>query len=272
MANICILTDSTAQFMQSDFPGHERVQTIPFVFQDAIRQEGKVLPDNSKKLLIPPSPEDFICFYDRLSRTYDSILVLTLSSKLSPTMNHAILALNQFHNSAAVEIIDSQTTAMGLGMLVELAAGSASEGVSLKEIDQQLRNSIPRIYMLFCIPEPIYLAYSGQMDYAQALVAEIMGMLPIFTFEEGRMVPMEKVRTPRHMYEAFQDFMGEFDAPSKIALLCNSDHGRLRTSSLCQFVKSTFPGTAFSEYPILPHLAALFGPRSIGLVVLESLE
>ncbi len=51
------------------------------------------------------------------------------------------------------------------------------------------------------------------MDNAQALVAEMMGMLPIFAFEEGRLVPMEKVRTPRHLFEAFQDFMGEFETP-----------------------------------------------------------
>jgi DegV family protein with EDD domain len=235
-------------------------------------QEGKTFPVGSRKLLIPPSLQDFISFYTRLSYTYDSILVLTLSSWLSPTMNNAILAVNQYNNCAAVEVIDSQTTAIGLGTLIQIAAGAACAGASLKEIDQQLRNSIPRVYMLFCIPELTYLAHSGQLDYAQALVAEMMGMLPVFTFEEGRLVPLEKVRTPRHLLEVFQDFVGEFDAPSRIAVLRSLGTGSLRTNPLRQFVKGTFPGTLFSEHPIQPHLAALFGPKSIGLVILESME
>ena len=274
MANICILTDSTAQFTQSKFPGHERVHVIPFGIQNTAYQEGKPLPGGIffQKQLISPSPEDFIRLYASLSREYDSILVLTLSSLLNPIMKHALEASDQYNNCATVEVIDSQTTAIGLGMLVQLAAGAASEGASLKEIDQRLRASIPRIYMLFCIPELTYLAYSGLMNYAQAMVAEMMGMLPIFTFEEGRLVPMEKVRTPRHLFEAFQDFMGEFETPSQIALVHNSVRGSLRTSPLHQFVKETFPDVLFSEHHIQPHLAALFGPHSIGLVVMESVE
>ena len=141
-----------------------------------------------------------------------------------------------------------------------------------EEIDLCLRASLPRVYLLLCIPELSYLAQSGHMDYAQALAGEMMGILPIFTFEEGRLVPMEKVRTPRHLFEAFQDFMGEFEAPAQIALVNSSGRGSLRTSPLRQFVLDTFPETLYSEHPLQPHLAALFGPRSISLVVLDAPE
>lgn len=274
MSNVCILTDSTAQFTRSNFSGYERVYVIPFDIQSTARQDGKLLPDGFivQKQLFPPTPQEFIQFYARLSRAYDSILVLTLSSLLNPTMKHALSASDQFRTGATVEVIDSQTTAIGLGMLVQLAASAASEGASLREIDQRLRANIPRVYMLFYIPDLTYLAHSGLMDYAQALVAEMMGMLPIFNFEEGQLVPMEKVRTPRHLFEAFQDFMGEFETPSHIALIRNYVCSSLRTSLLRQFVKDTFPATFFSEHPIQPHLATLLGPRSIGLVVMESVE
>jgi DegV family protein with EDD domain len=274
MPNVCILTDSTAQLTQSRFPGHERVHVIPFNLQNVERREGNALPGgvSVQGQLIPPSPQEFIRFYDRLSLAYDSILVLTLSSLFNPTMRHALVASEQCSNCVPVEVIDSQTIAIGLGILVQIAAVAASEGASLKEIDRRLRASIPRVYMLLCIPELTYLAHSGHMDYAQALVGEMMGILPIFTFEEGRLVPMEKVHTPRHLFEAFQEFMGEFETPSQIALVNSSGRGSLRTSPLRQFVKDTFPETLFSEHPIQPHLAAMFGPRSIGLVVLESVD
>jgi DegV family protein with EDD domain len=274
MPNVCILTDSTAQYTQSNFPGHERVHVIQFDTQKTTHQEGYSLPGGViiQEHLIPPSSQEFIQSYARLSRAYDSILVLTLASLLNPIMKHALSASKQYSNGATVEVIDSQTTAIGLGALVQLAAGAASEGASLREIRQQLRTSIPRVYMLFCIPELIYLAYADLLDYAQALVAEMMGMLPIFSFEDGRLVPMEKVRTPRQMFEVFQNFMGEFETPAHFALVSSLISGSLRTRQLHQFVKDTFPGSLFSEHAIQPPLARLLGPRSIGLFVIESVQ
>jgi DegV family protein with EDD domain len=274
MSNVCIITDSTAQFTQANFLGHERVHVIPFEAQKTANQESENLPGGFvfQRQVIPASPQEFTRFYARLSHDYDSILVLTLSSFLNPMMKNALSASDQYNNGATVEVMDSQTTAIGLGMLVQLAAGAASDGASLSEIDRKLRASIPRVYMLFCIPELTYLANSGLMDNAQAVVAEMMGMLPIFAFEEGRLVPMEKVRTPRHLFEAFQDFMGEFESPSRIALLRGSGRGSPHTNPLRQFVKDNFPRTLFSEHPVQPHLAALLGPRSIGLFVMEPVD
>jgi DegV family protein with EDD domain len=272
MPSVCILTDSSAQFTQTNYPGQERVHVIPFDLENTAIPVGDSFPGRVlfHRRLISPSPQEFIRFYERLGREFDSILVLTLSSFLHPLIKNALSAAGQKRNGVAVEVVDSQTTALGLGMLVQLAAGAASKGASLKELDLQLRASIPRVYMLFCIPELTYLALSGLMDHAQAMVAEMMGMLPIFAFEEGRMVPMEKVRTLRHLFEAFQDFMGEFESPSQIALQHCSGRGSLRTDSLRQFVQATFPRTLFSEHPVQPHLAALLGPQSIGMYVMES--
>ena len=274
MPGICILTDGSAQFTHPNYPGHELVHIIPFSNRNADCQVGK-LPPGGIPLLKPlacPSPQDFINFFVNLSRGYDTILVLTISSLIDPTLNNAHLALGDCSNSARIEVIDSQTTALGLGLLVQLAAGAASRGASLNEIDQQLRAGIPRIYMLVCTPDLTSLANSGLMDYSQALVAEMLGMLPIFAFEEGRLVPMEKVRTPRHMFEAFQEFMSEFESPAHIALLQNSINDHVRTNPFRSFVRDNFPVTLFSELPLHPCMASLFGQRSIGLVVMESLE
>ena len=274
MSNVCILTDSTAQFTQPNFLGRERVHIIPFNIQAGSQQEDDpfLYGASIHQRLIPPSPQEFIQSYARLGHEYDSILVLTLSSLLNHTMEHALSASAHYTNHVTIEVIDSQTTTIGLGMLVQVAAGAASAGASLTEIERQLRVIIPRIYMLFCIPELTHLAHSGYMSHAQAVVGEMLGILPIFATEEGRLTPLEKARTPRHLFEIFQDFINEFDSPAYIALVRGMNHSTMRTPPLYQFVKEAFPRTPFSEYPLQPHLAALFGPQSIGLVVMETLE
>lgn len=274
MSNVCIITDSTAQFTRPNFPGRERVHIIPFSIQAGSQQKDDPLPRcaSGHQRLIPPSPQEFIQSYTRLSREYDTILVLTLASLLNPTMENALSASAYYSNHATVEVIDSQTTAIGLGMLVQVAAGAASAGASLTEIERRLRFVIPHIYMLFCIPELTHLAHSGYMSQVQALVGEMMGMLPIFATEEGRLVPLEKARTPRHLFEIFQEFLSEFESPAHIALVRGTNHTIMNTHPLRQFVKETFPGTPFCEHPLQSHLAALLGPQSISLIVIETLE
>jgi len=168
-----------------------------------------------------------------------------------------------------VKVIDSQTTGLGLGFLVQAAAATVAAGAPLAEVEGRIRAFIPRVYMLFCIPELSYLAHYGYIGYSQALVGEMLGMLPIFVIEEGRLSPLEKVRTQRHLFEAFQEFINEFDAPAHIALVRGTNRSAVRSRSIHQCIRDTFPETPFSEHTTPPHLAALFGPQCTGLVVIE---
>jgi DegV family protein with EDD domain len=253
MSNVCILTDSTVQFTHPNYAGHERVYIIPFEIQTSTLQVNESQPRSGLvQQLIPPSPQEFVRFYARLSREYDTIFVLTLSSLLNSTNRFAHSASMHYGNHATINVIDSQTTGIGLGLLVQAAAAAASAGTPPAEIERQMRASIPRVYMLFCIPELTYLAHSGYMDYSQALVGEMMRMLPIFAIEEGRLTPMEKVRTRRHLFESFLEFINEFDAPAHIALMRGASHNAIRTRPVRQYVQDTFPDTLFSEHTIAP--------------------
>ena len=169
-------------------------------------------------------------------------------------------------------MIDSQTTGIGLGLLVQAVAAAAAGGVPPNKIEGIIRATIPHIYMLICIPELTHLADAGYMGRSQALVAEMMGMLPIFTLEEGRLSPIEKVRTQRHMFEAFHVFMNEFEAPAQVALVQGEGNSSIRSRSVRQFVEETFPETPFHECVTSDHQAALFGPHSTALVVMDKLD
>jgi DegV family protein with EDD domain len=222
--------------------------------------------------LVPPSPQEFIRFYTELSHKYDTVFVLTLSSLLNPIAGIALSASKQYSNHATIRVLDSQTTGIGLGLLVQAAAAAASKGASPAEIERRIRATIPRVYMLVCIPQLTYLAYSGFMEYSQAIAGEMLGILPIFTLEEGRLAPTEKVRSQRHLFESFLVFLNEFESPAYIALTHGTNRNSLRSRPVRQYVQDTFPETPFSEHALSPHLAALFGPDSTGLVIMEKVE
>lgn len=274
MEKVCILTDSTAQFTQARFPGHERVYIISFgIKPGAARQSNSLLLQEAPGgRLIPPTRQVFSDYFTRLSREFDHILIITLSSFLSPMLHWTEEAAFQYTNHASIQVVDSQTTAIGLGLLVQIAAGAAVAGASPVEIEHLVRATIPRVYMLFCIPEMNYLAEAGFLSSSQAFVAEMLGLLPIFTLEEGRLAPMAKVRTQRHLLESLQEFIDEFSDPYHVALIQGIGQTHLRSRPLREYVEDSFPKTPFSVHAIGAHLATLFGPQCIGLVVMEKPE
>ena len=264
MHNVCILTDNTAQFSSDNFPGRDRVYTVPLDLAPAPAPNG-----HSPRRLLPPSPQTFMRYYGTLGKKYDAVLVVTLSSQLIPASENARQGALLHSNHASIEVIDSQSTAAGLGMLVEAAAGAAAAGASLNEIERIVRMSTGRIYMLMCVPEMRYLESFGLLTHTQAMVGEILGMLPILFMEDGQLVSLEKARTPRHLFESFQEFLNEFSAPERVALLRGTGHTTTRTRPLRQYVQEKFPETPYREHPLNAPLSALFGPQSIGIIVME---
>lgn len=263
MPRICILTDSTAQFTRVNFPGRERV----FIIQ-MVTQAGSNGRESIQKLR-PPSTQDYLRFYQHLSREYDAVLVLAVSGHINEAVRHAEEASRLFNDHAAIQVVDSQTTGAGLGMLVELAASALNNGASLFEVEQQVRGAISRVYMLICIPELSRLVGLGLLKPTQAVVGEMLGMMPVFVIEDGNLALMEKVRTPRHLFESFQEFMGEFTTPKQIVLQYGVNQNTLRTRPLRQFVQETFPGTVYSEYGLNQNLGIIFGNQCIALVVMD---
>jgi hypothetical protein len=97
----------------------------------------------------------------------------------------------------------------------------------------------------------------------------MLGIMPIFTLEEGRLSSVEKVRNNRALSDFMQEFICEFDAFDQIALV-QSNPGMVHEARLLrEHAQSYFPQTPFSELTISPPLATLIGPRSMGLVVVE---
>lgn len=270
MPRVCILTDSTAQFTRTDFPGRERVFIAPFDLKPVTRQGPDSLPLRfSGPRLVPPSPQDFRHLYQKLSREYDSILVLTLSSQLSPVAPHALSASTHFLNRVAIEVLDTRTTSVGLGWLVEQAVAAACAGEAVGTIVKQVREAIARIYFLFYIPELGALTETSHLSPAQALVAGMLGILPIFMLEDGRLAPLEKAHSQRAVLEYFEEFLDEFESPGNVALVHGVGQAMTRMSPLRQHIQDLHPETHFSEHVFSPQLEALLGMQSMGMAIMQ---
>ncbi len=260
MADIGIITDSTAQFTRPHFPGHERVHIVPV----------RVSPGQKGAGLLPSQVEEFVSLYAQLSERYDAVLVLTLTSFFSPLAACAQQAAGCFRgNHLVVRVVDSQNIALGLGLLVQLAAAAAAAGESLDAIERLMRQTIPKVYMLFCLPALECIADYGCLSRAQAVVGEILGWLPLFILEEGRLLPVQKVRAARYLVEALQEYLSEFEAPEQIGFLYGQRRQLCYAAPLREFVQMMFPQATFGEYTLAVPVVAMLGEQAMALVVME---
>lgn len=280
MSNIAIITDSTAQFPNPNFSGKRIVRVLPLdIFLNGRRHiegEGIHVTDfpqsarsTSDPKLITPPVNEIAEYLSALLRKFNELLVIVNSAELTDTYQNTIEAVKLLQASSVIQVINSQTISTGLGILVQLGAELVAKGATLTEIDRQVRQLVPHVYTLMCSPSLSYLHNNGAIEYHQAAVGEILNLFPIFSLEEGKLNALCKVRNFRHAQDFFQEFIEEFDSLNHITLLKGTNIQGIDNRMLRQFVQEFFPETPFSEHRLNPFHATLFGPKTIGLIVVE---
>jgi DegV family protein with EDD domain len=279
MPRICILTDSTACFTKSIFAGQEHVTILPhsILVNDHYLSDNDDLsiysPSTQKlqpPLIFPPSIDSFRSAYISLGMRYKEILVILLSSQLSTAVANAQSANQTTKTPANIFIIDSMNTAIGLGLLVQAAAEYIHRGYTGLEINRMIRGIVNHIYSVFCIPDLSYLSRAGLLDPAQALVAEMLGVIPFFTLENGRLVHTQKIRSPRHLVDIMYEFIAEFENLKYLALLQGITTFEQESKNLRDRINQNIRTTPLCEHSLSVALATLFGPHCIGLVAMEN--
>jgi DegV family protein with EDD domain len=280
MTSTCIITDSSVQFSKHTFPGRNLVFQVPFqvkvgdhfIENDPLFKVSSLpskLDDNNSTELIAPSVQDCLDAIELHSKTYKEIIAIFMSSQLTEAYHNMEQASKIKPGKISLSVIDSQTTSVGLGSLVQLAADNVVKGTKFIEIERKIRGKIPKIYSQFCISNLSYLERSNFLSKPQAMLGEMLNILPVFAFEEGKMVSVEKVKNFRLLLENYQEFVDEFNDLDQVALVQSQPPLIHETHTLREHVSSSFPGTPFIELTINVALAALFGPAAVGIFAIE---
>jgi DegV family protein with EDD domain len=278
-SRIGILTDNTVQFPTDKFLGDYLVHTLLLhIIEPGLNQpdlsENESKPSVKSESLYQiaiPSEDAIRDTFLMLSDRYDEIIILVVSKHIHPLYFALEEAISKFPKSRHFHLIDSQTIAIGLGLLVQIAANSAVRGFSVEEIKKNIRSVIPKIYAIFCVKNLSFLYFSGLIDPAQAVIGEMLGITPCLLLENGQFVPTHKAKNFRHSIDLFLEFTSEFINLRNIALLYGDGYSAQDFHSLRSRINHQFSTTIFSEHPINSAVSALFGPQTTGLVIMENI-
>jgi len=215
-----------------------------------------------------PTPQAFADVYNRLAEETDEILVITLSSKLSGTYQSAMSAIEMMEKKCRVEVIDSETVAMALGLVVLAAAREARDGMKLDELVHFVHQALPRVHFIIYFDTLKYLAKGGRIGKAQVMLGSMLSFKPILTIKEGEMSPVTRVRSQAAGVEYLFNFVTSFHQIDALAV----EHSTQPEAAdrLVDRLSVSLPGKPIIRSIVSPVLGVHAGPNAIAATVLES--
>jgi DegV family protein with EDD domain len=166
-----------------------------------------------------PTPQDFASVYERLSKTADGIISIHLSSKLSGTYNSAVQGKKMIGAAANIEVIDSQSVSIAMGLTVIQAAKMARSGMGLKQITGALGQIMQDVHFLILFDTLKYLAKGGRIGKAKAFLGSLLNVKPLLMIRGGELVPSNQVRTRSKGTDLLLDFVQNAGEIEDLAVL-----------------------------------------------------
>lgn len=149
--------------------------------------ESDVLPTTSQ-----PSPEAFAQVFRSAVEAGDQVVALTVSSKLSGTCQSAMIAAADFPGQ--VWVVDTQTVAIGSGILAELALRMKEQGLSAQEIVNKLETEREKVHVIALLDTLEYLKKGGRISKTVAFTGGLLSIKPVVTIRDGEISILGKAR------------------------------------------------------------------------------
>jgi DegV family protein with EDD domain len=178
----------TIRFGREEFV--DRLDLTPAEFW-ARCADSPVLPETAA-----PAPGQFELAYRGLvDEGADGVVVVSLSSQLSGTMQSAQLAANAVYGDIPVDVVDSRSVTTGLGMIAVAAARLARQGAKLEEVAGLARDLARRTHVWATLDTLDYLKKGGRIGGAKALFASALAIKPIIEVRHGQVEDGGRQRT-----------------------------------------------------------------------------
>ncbi|MEW5815327.1 MAG: DegV family protein [Spirochaetota bacterium] len=165
-----------------------------------------------------PTPAAYVEVYDKLAVETDSILVITITSKLSGTYDVAVQSRNLMKKQCRVEVFDSQIATMAQGFIAIKAAEAAKAGASLEEVMEAARQAFQRVDFLCTFDTLEYLRRGGRIGAAAAFLGSMLKINPLITMKDGVVKPAGRTRSKAKAIDCLYEFVKSYSFIERLAV------------------------------------------------------
>lgn len=153
----------------------------------------------------------FTEYFEPILESGEDILYIGFSSELSGTYSSGLVAakeLKEKYPDAKIECVDTLSASVGEGLLVYHAVMQKRAGKSLEEVKQWLLDNRLKVCQWITVDDLNHLKRGGRISTVSATLGSALGVKPLIHMDnEGRLIPMEKVRGRKKAIQALLDHM-----------------------------------------------------------------
>ncbi|MEO5877464.1 MAG: DegV family protein [Streptosporangiaceae bacterium] len=274
---VAIITDSSA-YLPHDLVVRHDITVIPLniVIGGDVHDDGvDVTADDAARALREwrpvstsrPSPERFVhAFKAAAGAGASGIVSVHLSGSMSGTVECAQLAAEEC--SVPVHVIDSRTLGMGLGFAALSGAQAAAAGGSLEEVSAAVSARAAATRSLFYVDTLEHLRRGGRIGAAANLLGSALMVKPLLNIADGRIAPLEKVRTASRAIARLEELIIELAGEAELDLAVQHLAAPARADTLAARLRDRLPRLRDLHVgEVGPAIGAHVGPGMLGVVI-----
>jgi DegV family protein with EDD domain len=282
MPKVAVVTDSTASLPAAVAAEHGIVVVPLQVVIGARSYDDGVDPEASPanvaaalKTFLPvstsrPSPALVLECYERAAAEgAEEIVSVHVSAEVSGTYESALLAGRR--SPVPVHAVDSRQIGAGTGFAALTAAEVVAGGGDGQAAAAAARRRGVAASSLFYVDTLDYLRRGGRVGAAAALLGSALAVKPILRLEDGRISPLEKVRTSGRALARLEDLAveaaGEADVDVAVCHLASPGPAEGLAEVLAIRLAANLGGRTIQVAEVPSVLGAHVGPGLVGVTV-----
>lgn len=220
---IAIVTDSTSD-LATELVEERGITVVPLTvtvngesYLDGVEITAsefyaKLTAADSIAITSQPSPGRFAEVYEQLLTSYDHIVSLHISRRLSGTFAAAQQGAEMVAEER-IHVVDTEMVSMPLALLALAASELVGRGESADAIVERVTEIREAMRVYFVVATLEYLRRGGRIGRASALLGSVLQVKPVLTLQDGQVAPLERVRTQERALSRVIELASQLDGP-----------------------------------------------------------
>ena len=280
----CIVTQTSSDILM-DEAEREGILLIPDIVTHKGKEYYSLVDIDSTELYrilrttdkLPTSahagPAGFINVFKK-AQEYDEIICIVLTSRMSGTIDVAVLAANLAKEEGfpvPIHVYDSLSCSHGMGIVVREANRLAKEGLTAKEIMKQLDIFRSKVCIYFMLESLKCAWQGGRVSALGPVFTDKLGVRPLFSFQDGMMRPHNILRNAR---EGLRALVGRYEKEADRTITAYILHGDdlHRAQRVKEMIRAFAPEAALEIGIVGPSIGLHSGPSTVGIAFVRQAE
>lgn len=282
---INLLADSACDLTSKQIDTFDFLKVLPLTvhieekdYRDGIDIEPKEVYDAMREGAAPKTSQVSLQTFKDIFTAYaeknEPLIYFAFSSALSGTYQTAKMMETEVKESypdAPIHVIDTKCASIGYGLVVLRACEAIKQGSSVEEVVDIGSYYAEHMEHIFTVDDLEYLYRGGRVSKTAAFVGSLLRIKPLLHVDDGKLIPIEKIRGSKRVLNRMLDIMEERGTDFKNQTIGISHGDDLETANkLASLIEERFGATDILIEMVGAVIGAHSGPGTIALFFLNN--